>query len=139
MFCIWEHNGSEYRKKKHSFTLKISSHAFERMQKREVYKDAAIAIANAYASSKEVKRMVKGERIAIRSQKEGVIIILSLQNIHTYHDFLLCICTVWNMKNGDFYFRKGMEVYDFSFSPSGVEFNMAEEETILRQNKYFFE
>lgn len=138
MFCIWEHKGNEYRKQKNSFTLKLSSHALERMNKREVVKDAVLAVANFFAATKELRRHATGDRIAIRSE-EGMIIVFGLGKINTYRDFLLCICTVWNTKDGEFHFRKGMKVYDFALTRSGVSLTEADENTISRQEKYVFE
>lgn len=143
MIRHWTYKGSEYRQRKGSFTIRLSSHALERIEKRKgqlvAFKDATYAISDLFAQNMQIDEYNEGDRLAIRSEEEGIIIILTIEKKYSETDWVLCICTVWNNDLGTFYFRRGMKIYDFMLTNEGVMFTEADEETVQWQDKYVFE
>ena len=143
MIKQWTFKGSEYYKRRGSFTIRLSSHALGRIEKRKglkiAFKDAAFATSDLFAQNMQIDEYEEGERLAIRSEEDGIILILTIEKKYSETDWVLCVCTVWNNELGTFYFRRGMKIYDFSLTHEGPTFSEADESTIQWQDKHVFE
>lgn len=143
-------NHGDIRKNYHfsdGHVVSFSSHSLERIEgrcgikDREVFQHTAVKIANIFCKKLGVQAFRRiGSRVAVRSEKEGMIVILSLQEKISESDYTIAVVTVWNTSLGEFFFRRGMTIYDVKMSlMSGYHIEKAVYGTFKLQSKFYWE
>ena len=125
--------------------LSLSPHSLDRIKERceekseSMFEKAAVKVAHKFCEQKGVKGFFGiRSRIAVRSTKENVIVILSLDSMTSESEFTVDVVTVWNPDKGEFFFRRGMMIYDLDFSfEEGYEVKKAPKGTFTLQRKHW--
>lgn len=125
--------------------LSLSPHSLDRIKERceekseYMFEKAAVKVAHTFCEQRGVKGFFGiRSRIAVRSIKENVIVILSLDSMTSETEFTVDVVTVWNPDKGEFFFRRGMMIYDLHFSfEEGYKIEKAPQGTFKLQQKHW--
>jgi hypothetical protein len=114
------------------YTISFSPHSLQRIGQRGLSVEQILHLAHIYAQSKDGGMLTKGERMAIRSARDGMIFILAVNQVTDRKTFELTVVTVWNQKDGEFFHHPSDTVLEFSLTRSGPRFDLADESDIRR-------
>jgi hypothetical protein len=103
--------------------LEITSHAFKRMNQRNVRLDSVLALAE-FASKDPKVRSMKGDVFCIQyktERSEDSLLIPFVVKRLVSGDVVLYAKTIWRFlnENNDFFFEEDNVVYDLTLSRSG--------------------